>query len=135
MTLFTSDGEMSADIGSGSIWYSVYSTAMCKLPDKIKDGIPHALAFLKEGECPAEQVSITKKELDIVISEFSLLKPEDAIYDLHKPEASPPWKGNLAARVTSCANMYTTADGKDLFSEVNKLLSYAEDKKVSISVG
>lgn len=135
MTLFTSDGELSVDVGSGAIWYSAYSTAMCLLADKTKEAIPKALSFLKTGECPIEQISVTKKEMEIVIKEFSSLKPEDAIYDLHNPEVAPPWKGEIAARVTSCANMYTTSDGKDLFSEVLTLLEYAEKNKVSINAG
>ena len=135
MTLFTSDGEMNVDVGSGAIWYSIYSTAMCILPDKTKERISHALTFLKTGECPLEQISITKKELETVINEFSHIKPEDAVYDMHKPEVAPPWKGNIAERVTSCANMYTTADGKDLFSEVMELLTYAEKNNLSISAG
>ena len=50
MTLFTSDGELSVDVGSGAIWYSAYSTAMCLLADKTREIIPHALSFLKTGE-------------------------------------------------------------------------------------
>ena len=37
--------------------------------------------------------------------------------------------------VTSCANLYTTADGKDLFTEVFALLEYASKENVSVFAG
>lgn len=45
-----------------------------------------------------------------------------------------PWKGRLSNVITSCANLYTTADGKDLLYEVVSILCYAEVAAVSVRV-
>lgn len=47
-------------------------------------------------------------------------------------EKTVPWKGKLSPVITACANLYTTADGKDLLLEVVCILSYAQIKKVSM---
>lgn len=135
MRIYTADEKKSIDVGMGSIWFSIYSTATVAFSTDIKDGIPLAMAFLKTGECLSEKVTETKKQLEAVREGFSSLEPDKAVYDLHKPDEPPPWAGNIAPTVTSCANLYTTADGKDLFTEVFDLLSYAEKAGTSVSAG
>ena len=135
MRLYTSDEQKSVDVGTGSIWYSIYSTAVIAFPDDAKRSIPLAMDFLRTGECQAENTEETRKQILAVQSAFSSLEPDKAIYDLKKPNLPPPWAGNIAATVTSCANLYTTADGKDLFAEVISLLQYAANQKVSVHAG
>ncbi len=135
MRLYTSDEKKMVDVGTGSIWYSIYSTVEVAFSEEAKNKIPLALGFLKTGDCPAEKIAETGKQILLVQSVFSEIAPEKAIYDLHKPDVAPPWFGNIAASVTSCANLYTTSDGKDLFTEVLALLKYASDHKLSVYAG
>jgi hypothetical protein len=135
MRLFTENEEKSVDVGTGSIWYSIYSTAMVAFSDDAKKSIPLALNFLKNGDCPAGKAKDTREQLERVRNAFSALEPDKVIYDLHKPDVPPPWAGNIAPTVTSCANLYTTADGKDLFTEVFALLDYAAKTGASVSAG
>lgn len=135
MTIYTSDGMYSVNVGTGDIWYSIYSTAVVRFPGNLVERIPHAMQFLKNGECSVEDVAKTKEEMATVIKELSSLKPELLIYDLKKPESAPPWGNDYATTVTSCANLFTTADGNDLLTEIGKLLSYAMDNKLAIKVG
>ncbi len=135
MRIFTTDEKKGVDVGMGSIWYSIYSTASVAFSNDIKNSIPLAMEFLKTGECPAEKVTDTKKQFEAVKEAFSTIEPDKAIYDLHKPDVPPPWAGNVASTVTSCANLYTTADGKDLFTEVIALLEYAETQNQSVFAG
>jgi hypothetical protein len=135
MRLFTSDESRSVDVGTGSIWYSIYSTAFIAFSDDAKKSIPLAMEFLKTGECAAENASATAGQLQSVKTAFASIEPEKAIYDLHKPSAPPPWNGNIAPTVTSCANLFTTADGKDLFTEVLSLLEYASNHNLPIYAG
>lgn len=135
MRLYTSDEKMNVDVGTGSIWYSIYSTAMVALSEDAKESIPLALRFLKSGDCSAEDVKRTKDQLLLVRNAFTEIEPDKAVYDLHRPDITAPWAGNIASTVTSCANLYTTADGKDLFTEVLTLLEYASKKNVSVFAG
>ena len=43
-----------------------------------------------------------------------------------------PWSNYLSGIVTSCGNLYTTLDGKDLLYEVVCVLTYAYYKKVDV---
>ncbi len=135
MRLYSADERKSVNVGMGSIWYSVYSTASIAFAKEDTSQISLALDFLRTGECPAEKIEQMKQQLEVVYTAFSFLEPDRAIYDLHKPNIAPPWAGNIAPTVTSCANLYTTAEGKDLFTEVFMLLSYAADKGVSVFAG
>lgn len=135
MRIYTSDEKRNVDVGMGSIWYSIYSTASIAFSNDAKASIPLAMDFLKTGECSAENVEETKKQLEAVQVAFSTIEPDKAVYDLHKPDTPPPWAGNIASSVTSCANLYTTADGKDLFTEVLALLQYAVENKMSVCAG
>ena len=135
MRLYTSDEKMNVDIGTGSIWYSIYSTAVLAFSEDAKTRIPLALRFLKTGDCLAADIKETKEQLLSVRNAFRELEPDKAIYDLHRPDLAAPWAGNIASTVTSCANLYTTADGKDLFTEVFALLDYAEEKNISVFAG
>lgn len=135
MRLFTSDENRSVDIGTGSIWYSIYSTAYILFSENAKEEVSHAMEFLKNGDSLVEDVPLIAEQLTKIQAFFSLINPEMAIYDLHHPETAPPWKGNIAPTVTSCANLYTTADGKDLFTEVIALLQYAAENNVNVMAG
>lgn len=54
------------------------------------------------------------------------------MYDKESPSAVAPWSDNLSGIVTSCGNLYTTSDGKDLLYEVVCVLTYAHYKKVDV---
>lgn len=135
MRLYTEDEKRMVDVGTGSIWYSIYSTAMIAFPDDAKKSVPLAMDFLKNGDCPAEKAAETRKQLTKIRNAFSTLEPDKAVFDYHRPNVTPPWAGNIADTVTSCANLYTTADGKDLFTEVFALLEYASKENVAVFAG
>ena len=135
MRLYTEDEKCIVDVGTGSIWYSIYSTAYIAFSEENKKSVSLAMEFLKTGECPAENVAETKIQLMRLQNAFEELSPDKAVYDLHRPDVAPPWDGNIAPTVTSCANLYTTADGKDLFTEVLNLLDYAASQNAAVTAG
>ena len=133
MRLFTSDYSKTVDVGTGSIWNSIYSTAITLLSENIKRRVPLAIEFLKTGSCNASIARETRIQLMAIHNAFLAFASDAAVYDWHKPTMPAPWKGHIAPSVTSCANLYTTAEGKDLFKEVLNLLEYAERKSLDIS--
>lgn len=135
MDLYSSDGKKFINVGTGSIWYSIYSTVMVIFSEETRKNLTLALDFLKTGECKAENIGSLIAEWKAVQSEMSCISPEKAVYDLRNPEMAPPWKGNIAATVTSCADLYTTADGKDLFTEVASLLEYSFENCTDVLAG
>lgn len=135
MRIYTSDYKRTVDVGNGSLWYSVYSTAAMRLSEDDQEFLQFAMDFLKTGECASEDAQITARQMELVRKRFSKIEPTDAVYDMKKLQKKAPWGSFISDSVTSCANLYTTADGKDLFDEVISLLKYASTKKLDTIAG
>lgn len=131
MTIMSSDGERYVDVGSYDIWYSVLSTAEVRLAP-MKNDIDLALDFLNTGRCSCEKAYETARQFNLIRDAFSQIDPSNAVYNKDKPSMAAPWSNNLSGIVTSCGNLYTTSDGKDLLNEVVCLLTYAHYKKVDV---
>ena len=58
--------------------------------------------------------------------------PEELVYDINDRSKHAPWEGNISPVVTSCANFYTTADGKDLLFEIVSILTYGAYMKTAV---
>ncbi len=50
---------------------------------------------------------------------------QELIRDMNNSAIEAPWKKSISPIVTSCGNLYTTADGKDLLFEMVSLLVYS----------
>ena len=131
-TINTSDNELFVDVGSGDIWISLMSTVDIRL--KNKKNISYAVNFLHSGECSAEDALETAKQFNIICDELSKFGPDKIIYDSEDLKKEAPWKNNISPTVTSCANFFTTADGKDLFSEIVNILTYAALNDTSVEI-
>lgn len=125
MRLISSDGRRIVDVGAGNIWKSVYSTVISCLGRKRKD-FQLAYSFLETGNCDGKNGYMVARQINLIRDELSRYAPDKAVYDIDNLQITPPWKGNISPVVTSCANFFTTADGKDLFYEIVSILCYAE---------
>lgn len=131
MIIISSDDKRFVDVGSEGIWYSVLSTADVRLIP-IKKDIRLALEFLRTGECDAKNAHETARQFNLLRDAFSQIAPFHAVYDMDNPSLQAPWSRNLSDIVTSCGNLYTTSDGKDLLYEIVCILAYAHYKKVNV---
>lgn len=131
MIIMSSDGKRSVDVGSEGIWYSVLSTAEIRLAPMKKD-VRLALDFLNTGKCSAKNAHETARQFNLIRDAFSQIAPSNAVYNKDKPTMAAPWSNNLSGIVTSCGNLYTTSDGKDLLYEVVCILTYAHYKNIDV---
>ena len=134
MIIMSSDDKRYVDVGSEGIWYSVLSTAEIRLAPMKKD-IRLALDFLNTGKCSAKNAHETARQFNLIRDAFSQIDPSNAVCNKDKPSMAAPWSNNLSGIVTSCGNLYTTSDGKDLLYEVVCILTYAHYKKVDVLTG
>ena len=132
MRLISSDGKKSVNIGGSDIWYSIYSTAVTTFGRKKKD-IALALEFIEKGKCDGKDGYEIARQFNLIRDEFAKISPDKLVYDINNKGKKAPWTGKLSPVITSCANLYTTADGFDLFFEVVGILSYAKIAKVDIT--
>lgn len=135
MRLTTSNYTKTVDVGTGTIWYSLFSTIMLYVPEEVKNTVPDAIDFLKEGACSYVTASAISKQMRIIKDSLKNVDANKAILDFKHSEHPAPWKGHISKDVTSCADLYLTADGKNLIDEVVKLLEFADETKVAIEVG
>ena len=129
----TEDYKRSVDIGTYTIWHSLYSTIMGRIKDG-KELSPVTLEFLKNGCCESHYAKDISEEIQYLRDRLATIPPNEAIYDINNPSVDAPWKNNISPDVTSCANLFTTADGKDLLTEMISILCFAGETKVDISV-
>ena len=131
MEIISSDYKRSIDVGSSDIFYSLYSTVAIKLKDFTKE-IPLAWDFLKTGNYEGKNGYEVARQFNLLRDKLATLKPTEIIYDLNDVSIKAPWEGNVSPVITSCANFYTTADGKDLLYEIVCIMCYAAVKKVDV---
>lgn len=133
MIIRTTDDKRMVDVGSYGIWYSVYSTAEVRL-SPMKKSLSLALAFLKSGKCSHKDAYETARQINLIRDAFSQITPSQAVYNKDDLSKVAPWADNLSGIVTSCGNLYTTADGKDLLYELVCILTFAHYKKVDVTI-
>ena len=133
MIIRTTDDKRMIDVGSYGIWYSVYSTAEVRL-SPMKKSLSLALAFLKSGKCSYNDAYETARQINLIRDAFSQITPSQAVYNKDDLSKVAPWADNMSGIVTSCGNLYTTADGKDLLYELVCILTFAHYKKVDVTI-
>lgn len=134
MLITTKDSERVVDIGSADILFSLYSTIMIKLK-KSHSELSEAISFLQTGECKCDVALECARQINLIRDKLSLITPDDAIYDMNDLSKEAPWKGNISKVVTSCGNMFTTSDGKDLLFEIVSILTYSHYHNVDVVIG
>ena len=133
MIIVSSDGNRIVEIGNSDIWISLCSTIAVRLNYNEED-IPLVLKFLRTGKCVAKEGNATARQFNLVRDELSKFAPDKVVYDIAEMTKEAPWGVNISDVITSCANFYTTSDGKDLLFEIVSILCYAGIMKVDISV-
>lgn len=134
MVIRTSDGKRLVDVGTSDTLKSVYSTIVLRLGRHAK-AVPDAIAFLQKGTCAPGDALETARQFNLIRDDLARVSPDKAVYDLDEPRKKAPWAGNISPVVTSCANLYTTADGKDLLFEIVSILTYAGIAEVAVAIG
>ncbi len=133
MILFSYDRKRIVDIGRSDYWKCFVSTIIYNIPDSL-DKYLEAMNFLKTGKCKHQDGYFIGRQINSIRDELAGFKPENVIYDIEDTTQNPPWSRNLSPVITSCANYFITADGKDLIFEIVGLLQYSEIMEVDIGV-
>lgn len=131
MTIKTINNEKTVQVGSSAVFYSLYSTVKVLLK-RYEKQISLGEAFLQTGKCSHINALETARQINLIRDQLSRYSPDKAVWNMLDKSLTPPWKDNLSPVITSCANLYTTADGKDLLFELVAILTYSAYNKVDI---
>ena len=129
MTIKTINNEKTVQVGSSAVFYSLYSTVKVLLK-RYEKQLSLGEAFLKSGNC--SYINAIARQINLIRDQLSRFSPDKAVWNMLDKTLTPPWKNNLSPVITSCANLYTTADGKDLLFELVAILTYSDYKKLDI---
>ena len=124
MIIVSSDDKRCVSIGSSSVFHSLYSTVLVRLTKNL-DQYPLAIGFFEEKVCEPQNGIQTARQFNLIRDALAKFPPEKAVYDYKDKKRKAPWVDNVSPVVTSCANLYTTEDGKDLLFEIVSILTYA----------
>lgn len=105
-------------------WFCLYSTVKGRIETQT-DELNDAIDFLKDMKCQWNDGLKIARQINLIRDKLSLIEPDEAIYNIDDRTIQVPWKGNLSPVITSCANMFTTSDGKDLLYEIVSILCYS----------
>ena len=133
MRIITSDGNKYINIGAAEVWKSLCSTIFVLLDDE-KDSIMKARSFLENNKAEGVEGYEIARQFNLIRDKLSRFAPEKVIFDINDMDFRAPWYGKLSPVVTSCANLFITADGEDLLYEIVCIFCYAEIKRVSVLV-
>jgi len=133
MRIITSDGNKYINIGSAEVWKSLCSTIFVLLDDE-KDSIMKARSFLENNKAEGVEGYEIARQFNLIRDKLSRFAPEKVIFDINDMAFRATWYGKLSPVVTSCANLFITADGEDLLYEIVCIFCYAEIKRVSVLV-
>ena len=130
-TIHSTDNEKTVLVGSVSVLFSLYSTVKSLLK-KNTNQISFAVRFLESGNCKSKDAIETARQINLIRDFLARYSPDKAIWDIRDKSIPAPWKNNLSPVITSCSNLYTTADGKDLLFEFVAILTYAGYKGTDV---
>ena len=133
MYILTKDSERVINVGTNDILFSLYSTIMVKLKNNYSE-LSDAISFLQTGRCRHDNAQDCARQINLIRDKLSQISPNDAVYDMNDMSKEAPWKGKISPIITSCGNMYTTADGKDLLYEMVCILTYSYHCKVDVQI-
>lgn len=132
MDIVTSDNGRFVDIGTSDVWGSVIATIDARLPH-MNSEIALAKRFLDTGACQHQDAEATARQFNLIRDGLASVPPTDAVGSRDSMQP-PAWIDNISPVTTSCANLYTTADGKDLLFEIVGVLVYASIMEVDVRV-
>lgn len=133
MRIISDDGNRSVDIGASDIWHALYSTAVSVFGKQSRK-VDKALEFMRQGICKCDAGYETARQFNLIRDELSKISPKKLVYDINDTSKQAPWGDRISPVITSCGNLFTTANGEDLIYEIVSILVYAKVKQTDLYV-
>lgn len=133
MTIISEDGKKMINVGAYDIWLAMYSTIITNCAP-IKEQIKKAIEFMDEKTCEHNDCLEVARQFNLIRDELSKYPPLEAVYDLNVPEKKAPWEGRISPVVTSCANLFTSADGEDMLGGIVTVCVYGHYAKNRVDI-
>jgi len=128
-------GPIFYKIGTGSFLHSFFSTVIYNLEhSKRGSRFPFLMKDLYQGKLICKNIPSAEKELKIIKTELKLFPPDKVVWDIDDLNKRPPWRDNIADRITNLSNYFYTSDGDDLFDLFAKALNTGKEVKKDVII-
>ncbi len=133
MTIISEDGKRVINVGTYDIWFSMYSTIIMNCAS-IKEQIEKAVLFMDKKACEYNDCLEVARQFNLIRDELSKYPPNEVVYDMNSSQKKSPWEGKISQVITSCANIFTSADGEDLLSQIVSTCVYCYYAKKRVEI-
>ena len=127
-------GETAFPIGSPSFFKSFFSTVYARLEKEWGSQYPVLMNELYSGSVTHQHCDRAIEELVDIRRRLAELPPDQVVWDFENLSSAPPWGNRISLTITSLANYFWTADGKDLIDVLMEAFSQCKDKKKDVVI-
>lgn len=116
-------GPIAYPIGRADFLGSFFDTVTVRLEGGTRGSrFPTLAALYRDGELTSDAAELARVELVNVERELWRHPPADVVWDIDKPDVSPPWGSDIADTITSLGDYFVTADGRQLIAVMDTAL-------------
>lgn len=129
-------GPIAFPVGRADFLGSFFDTVTFRLEGGARGSrFPKLAALYRDGELSPDTTELARSELANVERELRQHLPADVVWDLDKPDVTPPWGSDIAETITSLGDYFVTADGRQLIAVMDAALdaSVRTGKQVRIA--
>ncbi|MDQ1075036.1 MULTISPECIES: Imm70 family immunity protein [Microbacterium] len=116
-------GPIAYPVGRADFLGSFFDTVTVRLEGGARGSrFPTLAALYRDGEMSPDATELARVELADVERELRQYAPADVVWDIDKPDVSPPWGSGIADTITSLGDYFVTADGRQLIAVMDTAL-------------
>ncbi|MFV9423782.1 Imm70 family immunity protein [Microbacterium sp. S1037] len=116
-------GPIAYPIGRADFLGSFFDTVTVRLEGGTRGSrFPTLAALYGDGELSPDAAQLARAELANVERELRRHPSADVVWDIDKPDVSPPWGSDIADTITSLGDYFVTADGRQLIAVMDAAL-------------
>lgn len=116
-------GPIAYPVGRADFLGSFFDTVTVRLEGGARGSLfPTLAALYGDGELSPDAAQLARAELASVERELREHPPADVVWDIDKPDVSPPWDADIADTITSLGDYFVTADGRQLIAVMDSAL-------------
>ncbi len=116
-------GPIAYPVGRADFLGSFFDTVTVRLEGAARGSrFPTLAGLYRDGELSPDAAELARAELADVERELRQHRPADVVWDIDKPDVSPPWGSDIADTITSLGDYFVTADGRQLIAVMDTAL-------------
>jgi len=130
-------GDHAREVGAQDFLHAFFSTISHHLePNGWGSKYPEIMKHLYQGKLAAEHARKARDDLHDIRRKLARLTPDEFVWDIEDPTASPPWAGReICSEITNLSDLFITGRGENLFDVLAECLYVLEEQGGCMTIG